>query len=410
MIAIGLMSGTSADGIDGALVAIEGEPPRPRLLAFHSEPYPDEVRAELFALFHQEPGAVARLARLNYVLGELFAEAALAVAAKGGVPITSVAFIASHGQTVWHQPEAETVAGRAVRATLQIGEPCVIAERTGVPVIADFRARDIAAGGEGAPLVPYCDYLLFADPDRTRAVQNLGGIGNVTFLPAGARRQTPDASSDRRPTTNDQRPLVSAIGDRRSAIDPEHVIAFDTGPGNMAIDAAASLVTGGREHRDTDGHLARAGTVNAALLEELLADPYLHRAPPKSTGRERYGAPFVRALWDRGHRGPDLVATLTAFTAATIADAYARWLLPIAPIDEVILGGGGVHNPALVAELRSRLAPARVTTHEEFGIPDDAKEAIAFALLGYETFHGRPSNLPSATGASRPVVLGVIVK
>jgi anhydro-N-acetylmuramic acid kinase len=377
-LAIGLMSGTSADGIDAALVEIGlGPAPTLRLLAFCSASYPGDVRAELFALFRQEPGAVARLCRLNFVIGELFAAAALAVAREGGVPIEEVAFIASHGQTVWHQPEALPLGGHVTRATLQIGEPCVIAERTGVRVVADFRPRDMAAGGEGAPLAPYMDALLFRSPHATRAVQNLGGIGNVTFLPAGAGT--------------------------------EGVIAFDTGPANMAIDAAAARVTGGAQTQDTDGRLARAGRVNEALLAELLADPFLQQPPPKSTGRERYGEAFVNALWERGHRGPDLVATLTAFTAASIVEAYARFLLPRGPIDEVILGGGGVHNPTLLGELRRRLAPATISTHADHGIPDDAKEAIAFALLGHATLHGRPANLPSATGASRPVVLGKIV-
>lgn len=372
--AIGLMSGTSADGIDAALVEIEGEPPRVRLLAFRTEPYPDEVRAELFALFSQAPEAVARLCYMNFLLGELFAEAALAVAREAGVAMRKIDFIASHGQTVWHQPEPRTLAGRCTRASLQIGEPCVIAERTGVTVVADFRARDIAAGGEGAPLVPYVDWLLFAVPDRARAVQNLGGIGNVTFLPAGGE-----------------------LAD---------VIAFDTGPGNMAIDAAAARVTGGAQTQDTDGRLARAGKVDPVLLKKLLADPFLRRPPPRSTGRERYGEAFVEVLWRRGHRGPDLVATLTAFTAASIADAYARWL---PPVDEVVLGGGGVHNPALVAHLCARLAPVPVRTHAEFGIPDDAKEAIAFALLGHATLLGRCASLPAATGAARGAILGKIV-
>jgi anhydro-N-acetylmuramic acid kinase len=375
------MSGTSADGIDAALVEIadaEGEPaPRPRLLAFRTEPYPSEVREALFALFRQEAGAVARLCFLNFVIGELFAEAALAVAREGGVPIGDVTFIASHGQTVWHQPEPLALAHRATRATLQIGEPCVIAERTGVTVVADFRPRDVAAGGEGAPLAPYMDALLLRSPDKTRAVQNLGGIGNVTYLPAGEGTDS--------------------------------VIAFDTGPGNMAIDAAAARVTGGAQAQDTGGLLARAGRVDAALLAELLADPFLQQPPPRTTGRERYGEPFVDTLWQRGCQGPDLVATLTAFTAASIADSYDRFLLPRGPIDEVILGGGGVHNPALLEELRRRLAPARIRTHADFGIPDDAKEAIAFTLLGYATLLGRPSNLPAATGASRPVLLGKIV-
>jgi anhydro-N-acetylmuramic acid kinase len=382
-LAIGLISGTSADGIDAALVAInevagaERLASNTRLLAFRSEPYPAEVREELFSLFRQEPGAVARLCHLNFVIGELFAEAALAVARDSGVAIEEVAFIASHGQTVWHQPESRALGGRTTRATLQIGEPCVIAERTGTTVVADFRPRDIAAGGEGAPFAPYMDALFLRSPDSARAVQNLGGIGNVTYLPAGQGT--------------------------------EGVIAFDTGPGNMAIDAAAARVTGGAQVQDTGGGIARTGRVDPALLAELLADPFLSQPPPKSTGRERYGEPFVAALWERGYQGRDLVATLTAFTAASVADAYTRFLLPRGPIDVVILGGGGVHNPVLVEELRRRLSPAKIQTHADFGIPDDAKEAIAFALIGHATLRGLPANLPSVTGATRPVVLGKVV-
>jgi anhydro-N-acetylmuramic acid kinase len=256
-----------------------------------------------------------------------------------------------------------------------LGEPAVIAERTGCTVIADFRPRDMAAGGQGAPLVPFVDFLLFSEPGVTRAVQNLGGIGNVTYLRAGGTAA--------------------------------EVLAFDTGPGNMTLDAAVRRVTDGQQAADLEGRLARMGRVIPELLAELLADPYLAQPPPKSTGRERYGEPFVAALWDRGVRGADLIATLTAFTAASIADAYRRWLP--GPVDEVILGGGGARNPVLVERLTAALAPAQVRRHADLGIPDDAKEAIAFALLGYETLHGRPANLPSATGASHSVLLGTIV-
>jgi anhydro-N-acetylmuramic acid kinase len=369
------MSGTSVDGIDAALVSIPaGEPRGVKLLAFETVPYPPELRAEILALCHREAAGVDRVCLLNVAIGECFAAAALAVMAAGGVAAEDVGFIASHGQTVWHQPEALVCGGVMARGTLQLGAPAVIAERTGATVVADFRPRDMAAGGQGAPLVPYVDFLLFADPDRTRAVQNLGGIGNVTYLPAGGTA--------------------------------ESVLAFDTGPGNMTLDAAARRVTEGRQAADTDGRLARAGQVLPELLTELMADAYLAQPPPKSTGRERYGDPFVAALWERGFRGPDLVATLTAFTADTVALGYRLWLP--ATVDEVILAGGGAHNPALVEHLSKALAPARLRRHAELGIPDDAKEALAFALLGYETLRGRPANLPSATGASRPVVLGSI--
>jgi anhydro-N-acetylmuramic acid kinase len=375
ILAVGLMSGTSVDGIDAALVSIPaGDPRGVTLQAFVTVPYPAELREEILAVCHRGVGGVDRVCVLNVAIGECFAAAALSVLAAGGVRPEEVGFIASHGQTVWHQPEAVSCGGVAARGTLQLGEPAVIAERTGATVVANFRSRDMAAGGQGAPLVPYVDFLLFGAADVTRAVQNLGGIGNVTFLRAGGAA--------------------------------EEVLAFDTGPGNMTLDAAARRVTQGQQSVDTDGRLARAGQVLPELLAELMADPYLAQPPPKSTGRERYGEPFVAALWDRGFRGPELVATLTAFTAQTVALGYRNWLP--GTVDEVILGGGGAHNPALVERLASALAPARLRRHADFGIPDDAKEALAFALLGYETLRDRPANLPSATGACRPLVLGSI--
>lgn len=375
ILAVGLMSGTSVDGIDAALVTIPlGEPGGVRLRAFETVAYPTELREEILALCHLGVGGVDRVCVLNVAIAECFAAAALAVMAAGGVRPEEVGFIASHGQTVWHQPEPVPCGGVPARGTLQLGEPAVIAERTGATVVANFRPRDMAAGGQGAPLAPFVDFLLFSAPDVTRAVQNLGGIGNVAFLRAGG-----------------------AAGD---------VIAFDTGPGNMLLDAAARRVTDGRQAADLDGRLARAGQVLPELLAELLADPYLAQPPPKSTGREKYGEPFVAALWDRGFRGPDLLATLTAFTAETVALGYRRWLP--AAVDEVILGGGGAYNPVLVERIAAALAPARLRRHADFGIPDDAKEALAFALLGYETLRNRPANLPSATGAARPLVLGSI--
>jgi anhydro-N-acetylmuramic acid kinase len=369
---IGLMSGTSADGIDAALCRLsKGDgPDRVSLVAFRCYPFPPEIRARLLALF--DPAApVAEACRMNVVLGRLFGEAACELMRE--TQAASVDLIASHGQTICHLP------GDA--ATLQIGEPAVIAELTGTMVVADFRPADMAAGGQGAPLVPYADYLLFQDATKTRAIQNLGGIGNVTVLPAGG-----------------------GIDD---------LIAFDTGPGNMVIDALITVLSGGELSYDRDGVWAARGEVQPGLLHALMQHAFLRQPPPKSTGGEEFGAAFAAELLARAARegiGPDdLVATATAFTAASIASAYRQFVLPKHRVDEVILGGGGSYNPTLRRMLEERLPGVRVLTHEEVGLNGEAKEALAFALLGNETVLGRPSNVPAATGARRPVVLGKIV-
>jgi anhydro-N-acetylmuramic acid kinase len=285
----------------------------------------------------------------------------------------AVDLVASHGQTISHTPDADPP------CTLQLAEPSVIAERTGITTVADFRPRDMAAGGQGAPLVSFADHLLLVHPRRMRAVQNIGGIGNVTLLPAGAR--------------------------------PEQVLAFDTGPGNMLLDLAARELTGGRLQCDLDGHLASRGKVDELLVEEFSGHPFLARRPPKTTGREEFGDAFGRYVLlrarERGLPPEDTLATITAFTAATISRAYTSFAP--GPVDEVILGGGGSYNPTLVRMLSERLAPARVLRHEDLGISSDAKEAIAFAVLGYFAVQGLANNLPSCTGARRPVPMGKIV-
>lgn len=401
---LGLMSGTSADGVDAAIVEIQGAPPfeivsqarsarrgsqsapvpdrnpaqagTVELLSFTCVPFDADRRARIFALFDPATATVDRICRMNFVLGEWFAAAALQAIAAAGLSPADVDLIGSHGQTIYHAVGEDS----PVKSTLQIGEPAVIAARTGVTTVADFRVADVAVGGQGAPLTSYADWLLLRHPARVRAVQNIGGIANVTYLPPGD--------------------------------DPDLVLAFDTGPGNMLIDDAARRATDGAWAFDRDGALAARGRVDEALLADLLAHPFLARTPPKTTGREQFGVQFGAEVWARararGLAAEDAVATLTAFTAASIADAYRRFL-PRRP-DEVILGGGGVNNPTLVAMLRQRLAPARLLSHEDLGLSSDAKEALAFALLAYETIHGRPGNLPSCTGASRRVVLGKIAK
>lgn len=373
---VGLMSGTSLDGIDAALIEVDGGIPFTalRVLGFFTRPYTPEERARLMALV-QEQVSLPALTAAQAWLGGIFADAALAVIAQAGLTTGAVDAVASHGQTVWHIPPTADTPG----ATLQLGEPCVIAERTGLLTVANFRARDMAAGGQGAPLVPFADYLLFRNDEQSVAVQNIGGIANVTYLPRGAAL--------------------------------EQVVAFDTGPGNMIIDELVALHTQGRQRYDEDGRLAARGTVQPALLDRLMSAPYFTQPPPKSTGRELFGAAFTRRLWDdcRALPFPDLLATATAFTAESIARAYLEYLLPLGPLDEVILGGGGSHNPTLRAMLAARLPGVRLCTHDDYGISNDAKEAIAFALLGHATLCGVPANLPSVTGAARPVVLGVVV-
>lgn len=355
MIVAGIMSGTSLDGIDVAVVEL----PAIRTLRFYSVPYPKEIRARLLAVSNAE-AHVGEISRLNFELGELYAKA---VQRAGRVDL-----IGCHGQTIYHE-------GR--RNTLQIGEAAVIAERTGTPVISNFRARDIAAGGQGAPLVPFVDYLLFRHPRRVRIALNIGGIGNITVIPARAK--------------------------------PEDVIAFDTGPGNMVIDALAKEASNGKLSYDRGGRIAARGRVNRKVLDALLRDSYYRRRPPKSAGREQYGVEFIQRM--KGLAGgsacptQDLVATATVLTAATIAMSITAYR-PKDCATDLIVSGGGVHNPQIMGHLAGLLPDIAIATSTDFGVDADAKEAIAFAVLAYETWRGKPSNLPSATGARRSVPLG----
>jgi anhydro-N-acetylmuramic acid kinase len=380
---IGLMSGTSADGVDAALVQIDGSAQATslHLRAFHTWPFPSGMREAILKASDPQTGTVDLLCRLNVALGEVFAEAALEVVRQAGFPIDDVDLIGSHGQTVQHLPEPSPLSGYSIRATLQLGEPSVIAERTGVMTVADFRPRDMAAGGEGAPLAPYVHFVLFGDAHRTRVVHNIGGISNVTVLPAGG-----------------------ALAD---------VVAFDSGPGNMAIDGAVSRMTGGHEVFDQDGARARHGRVHQLLVDELLAHPFLRRPPPKSTGREAFGAAFLDHTWARGAElgilGDDLIATLTAFTVATIAEAYRGFILPRHAAVESILCGGGSRNPVLTAWLHRDIPEVAWRICDDFGISADALEAVIFAVLAYETICGRAANVPTATGATRQVILGKVV-
>lgn len=380
---IGLMSGTSADGVDAALVDIRGagHDLTVRLLAFHTLPYPVPFRARLLRAMTR--GTVADVCHLNAALGEWFARAARRVMRTAGVPPRRVALIGSHGQTLHHlpRPRREAVIG-SVRSTLQLGDPAVIAERTGITTVADFRARDVAAGGQGAPLTPYLHHLLFRHPSRSRVVVNIGGISNLTYLPAH-----------------------SGLGSIR---------AFDTGPGNMVIDGIVHLVTGGRREFDRGGRLASRGTPNEELLRALLRHPYLKRVPPKSTGREEFGerflGRFVRLGRSAGLSDADLVATATAYTARTIAGSVT--FLP-GRVDEVLVCGGGARNAALM-----RMLQATWDDHGGKGVPvwpvealgwdGHALEAVAFAVFAYQAVRGVPCNLPHVTGARRAVVLGVV--
>lgn len=408
-LALGLMSGTSVDGIDVALVriapSIRENAAHARLENFVTVPYPADLRAEVLRVAEGTQVSTVDISQLNFRLGQLFGEAALRACRKFRINPRRLTAIGSHGQTVFHQGKASRFLGANVASTLQIGEPAVIAAVTGVTTVGDFRPADMAVGGQGAPLVPFVDYLLYRDARRGRAVLNIGGIANVTIIPKAAA--------------------------------PRKVVAFDTGPGNMVIDALVRHFTKGRRSYDAEAQMASRGQLLPALLDALLAESYFRQAPPKSAGREQYGQAYVEKIfvWGNRHRArpEDLVRTATVLTALSIADALNRWVLPRrrkvlasvvsmrrslkggdfsrskrSPISQLLVSGGGARNPLILAQLAAALDPIEVTTTESQGLPGDAKEAFIFALLADQTLRGRPSNLPSATGARGPAILGKI--
>ena len=382
MLVMGMMSGTSADGIDVALAEISGAPPklRTRLVAHASRRMPDILRKEVLRIAEGAACTSGEISQLNFRLGMAFADAALGACKEFRVALSRVELIGSHGQTIFHQGRPVSFLGRSTASTLQIGEPAVIAAETGISTVGDFRMTDMAVGGQGAPLVPYADYLLYADEKLGRVSLNLGGIGNLTVLPAGAK--------------------------------PSQVVAFDSGPGNMLMDALVWHFTRKKQRFDRGARLARQGVTNAKVLKELLRDPYLRLGPPKSTGREYYGRAYFQELLRMGKKfgaGPnDLIRTTTEFTVASVVDALNRFVLRKTKVQQLIVSGGGAKNPLIMAQLTAALAPMEVLPSSKLGVPEDAKEAYAFALLAYETWHRRAGNLPSATGAEKSVVLGKI--
>jgi anhydro-N-acetylmuramic acid kinase len=373
---VGLMSGTSMDGVDAALVRIEGSglETQVHLINFICIPYESSILERLENVISS--GSTRDVCELNFLVGEAFASAVLAVIHKAGFQTTDVDLVGSHGQTIYHNPPSS---GKGVPSTIQIGELDVIAERTGITTVGDFRTRDIAAGGEGAPLVSYVDYLLFHKPGRVSITQNIGGIANATVV-------------------------TESIDD---------IIAFDTGPGNVLMNEVMSLATNGEEKYDQDGKLASQGLVNKELLEKLLSHPFFSQPPLKSTGREVFGKEKARGLYALVRKErfslEDLIATLLELTVQSIAVSYERFIFPRWKISEVILSGGGARNPVLVERLKRRLNYVRFSTSDDYGIPVDAKEAVAFAILANELICGNPANLPSVTGARRRVPLGKIV-
>ncbi len=397
MIVAGVMSGTSADGINVALVKVSGAGFNTRfeLVAHYEYPYPAPVRRAVLAAMNAGRASVADLARLNFLLGELYASAVIATEKRFGM---KVELVGCHGQTLYHQGEPAPCLGKRIAATWQTGEGAVIAARVGAPVVSDFRPADMAAGGKGAPLVPFLDYLIYRDARVGRIVQNLGGIANLTALPAGAS--------------------------------PGQVIAFDTGPGNMVVDAVMERLYA--RPYDRDGRVAAKGQPLEAVLKVLLQHPFFQRKPPKAAGREEFGREFVADFLRRCGRArkQDVVATATALTARSIGEAVKKFVLlssgakarihagsygtakavPLHRSSEYVISGGGAKNRTLVNMLRAQLEPLGLAlrSSDEFGIPSVAKEAVAFALLAYETWHRRSSNIPAATGARRPAILGKI--
>lgn len=375
MLAVGLMSGTSLDGVDTALCEIHGQGTNTdiRLLDFMTYEIEPELKEEIRCVIRNEKPSTDLITSLNFRIGKLFSQAVKEILNSNGLSGKDLAFVASHGQTIYHIPKDTD---RLVRSTLQIGEPAVIAYDHGVDVISNFRTMDMAAGGEGAPLVPLSEFILYGEKEKTIALQNIGGIGNVTVIPKGQKE--------------------------------DQVFAFDTGPGNMVIDEAMKILYG--RSYDEGGETARSGQVDLKVLDALLTHPYLAMNLPKSTGREDFGELYTREIlstWDYMKK-EDLIATLTLFTARTIADSYRKFIMGKYTLDKVIIGGGGAHNKALIHHLKTLLPEVEVLTQDEIGLSSDAKEAIAFVILGNQTYHRAYGNILGATGAREQVILGNI--
>ncbi len=374
---IGLMSGTSADGVDVALVEITGSglTTEIELIAFDTFPYADEIRSRIFDLFSVETARVDEICTMNFVIGQQFAKSVLTLLEHVEIAPTAIDLIGSHGQTIHHMPKA------LVPATLQIGEPAVIAHETGIPTVADFRVADVAAGGAGAPLVAYIDYLLFHNNTQTIGLLNIGGIANLTVLPSGCGI--------------------------------ESVHASDTGPGNMILDACVEKITDGTMQFDENSELAKQGTVCEPLLQRWLAHPFFELTPPKTTGREMFGTTFtdtyLRQIQEYNISEYDGLATLTALTVRSIFQYYANYVMAKTPLDRLYVSGGGARNPLIMRGLADAFEPIPVVDVSETGMSGDAKEAIAFAILANEAVHGNCSNVPNATGASCRKVLGKFV-
>lgn len=376
----GIMSGTSADGVDVALCRITGHGTQSEIqqLDFYFQSFTQEVREEILRLASGKQASAEDFCRINFLLGEIYADAVEAMCARRGMDVKDIDLIGSHGQTLWHIPQEETYLGHSFRSTLQLGECSVLAQRIGCPVVGDFRVRDMAAGGLGAPLVPYSEYLIYRSREQCVALQNIGGIGNITCLP-------PDCTL-------------------------EDVFAFDTGPGNMLIDAVYTELTHGEHTYDAGGAYAATGCVHSGLMELLLSDPYLQQKPPKTTGREYYGPAYVKKIMDYAEcqhvSGPDLMATVTDFTAQTIRVSVETFF-PVKP-NKLIIGGGGSMNRTLVQFIARALPDCQVMTNEDMGLDSNAKEAVAFAVLANEAIFAGANNVPTVTGAGDPVVMGKI--
>lgn len=375
---VGLMSGTSVDGIDAVLVEIEGNGTDTKLkqIDFITVPFPAGFKEFVFKNSQKGTSDVADITRLNFLIAWLYADAVGQLCMHAGIPTDKVDLIGSHGQTIHHLPNKEEIFGKTVRATLQIGDPSVLAKLTGIATIGDFRVGDVALDGQGAPLVPYFDYIMFRSRERSRALLNIGGIANITFLPKAAG-------------AND-------------------VIAFDTGPGNMLVDEAVRRLYG--RDFDENGAIASSGTVQGDMIDSLMTDEFVRMSPPKSTGRERYGDEFVSSLIEKyhGRRNEDIVATLSEFTATSVYANYLLFLKSKGEIDELFVSGGGAHNKFVIESLRRHFAGVTLSLAEDIGISSDAKEAVCFAVLANELISGIPTNLPSVTGASRQTLLGKI--